>query len=99
MQFKKREIHPVFHRFPNFHSVQNLSLSTLADLIIGYSGGAFGFYKNEKTPQNMVMSNVQRIDVQDDQLLLTDLLDRQTVVVGKLVMVDLVGGVAIVQER
>ena len=55
-------------------------------------------YKNEKNPQNMVMSNVQRIDVQDDQLLLTDLLDRQTVVVGKLVMVDLVGGVAIVQE-
>ena len=56
-------------------------------------------YKNEKTPQNMVMSNVQRIDVQDDQLLLTDLMDRQTVVVGKLVMVDLVGGVAIVQEN
>ena len=55
-------------------------------------------YKNEKTPQNMVMSNVQRIDVQDGQLLLTDLLDREMVVVGKLLSVDLVGGVAIVQE-
>ena len=55
-------------------------------------------YKNEKTPQNMVMSNVQRIDVQDGQLLLTDLMDREMVVVGKLVSVDLVGGVAIVQE-
>lgn len=55
-------------------------------------------YKNEKTPQNMVMSNVQRIDVQDGQLLLTDLMDREMVIVGKLLSVDLVGGVAIVQE-
>jgi len=55
-------------------------------------------YKNEKTPQNMVMSNVQRIDVQDGQLLLTDLMDREMVLVGKLLSVDLVGGVAIVQE-
>ena len=43
-------------------------------------------YKNEKTPQNMVMSNVQRIDVQDDQLLLTDLMDREMVIVGKLLL-------------
>jgi len=55
-------------------------------------------YKGEKAPGNVIMSNVQRIDVQDDQLLLTDLMERQTVVVGKLVMVDLVGGVAIIQE-
>ena len=55
-------------------------------------------YKNEKAPQNIVMSNVQRIDVQDGQLLLTDLMDREMVVVGKLLSVDLVGGVAIVQE-
>ena len=53
-------------------------------------------YKGEKAPQNVVMSNVQRIDLQDDQILLTDLMDRQ--VVGKLLSVDLVGGVAIVQE-
>ena len=56
-------------------------------------------YKNEKTPQNVVMSNVQRIDVQDGQLLLTDLMDREMVIVGKLLSVDLVGGVAIVQEN
>ena len=55
-------------------------------------------YKNEKTPQNMVMSNVHRIDVQDGQLMLTDLMDREMVIVGKLLSVDLVGGVAIVQE-
>ena len=56
-------------------------------------------YKGAKEPQNVIMTNVQRIDVQDDQLLLTDLMDRQTVVTGKLVMVDLVGGVAIVREN
>ena len=55
-------------------------------------------YKGEKAPQNVVMANVQRIDLQDDQILLTDLMDRQVVVVGKLLSVDLVGGVAIVQE-
>ena len=46
----------------------------------------------------MVMSNVQCIDVRDGQLLLTDLMDREMVIVGKLLSVDLVGGVAIVQE-
>ena len=55
-------------------------------------------YRGEKAPQNIVMSNVQRIDLQDGQILLTDLMDRQVVVVGKLIMVDLVGGTAIVQE-
>ena len=55
-------------------------------------------YKGEKAPQNIVMSNVQRIDLQDDQIILTDLMDRQAVVVGKLLSVDLVGGIAIVQE-
>ena len=55
-------------------------------------------YKGAKEPQNVIMSNVQRIDVQDGQVLLTDLMERQTVIVGKLVSVDLVGGVAIVQE-
>ena len=55
-------------------------------------------YKGTKEPQNVVMSNVQRIDVQDGQLLLTDLMDREMVIVGQLVSVDLVGGVAIVRE-
>lgn len=55
-------------------------------------------YKGAQSPQNVVMTNVQRIDVQDGQVLLTDLMERQTVIVGKLLSVDLVGGVAIVQE-
>ena len=55
-------------------------------------------YKSEKAPQNILMSNVQKIDLQDGQILLTDLMDREMVIVGKLLSVDLVGGVAIVQE-
>lgn len=55
-------------------------------------------YKGSKEPQNIVMPNVQRIDVQDGQVLLTDLMDREMVVVGKLLSVDLVGGTAILQE-
>ena len=55
-------------------------------------------YKNTKEPANVVMSNVQAIEVQEGQILLTDLMERQTVIVGTLVSVDLVGGVAIVKE-
>ena len=55
-------------------------------------------YKNTKEPANVVMSNVQSIELQDGQILLTDLMERQTVIVGTLVSVDLVGGVAIVRE-
>ncbi|MBQ9968250.1 MAG: CooT family nickel-binding protein [Oscillospiraceae bacterium] len=55
-------------------------------------------YKNTKEPANIVMSNVQAIEVQEGQILLTDLMERQTVIVGTLVSVDLVGGVAIVRE-
>ena len=55
-------------------------------------------YKGSKEPSNIIMSNVQSIELQDGQILLTDLMERQTVIVGKLISVDLVGGVAIVQE-
>ena len=55
-------------------------------------------YKGSKEPINIIMSNVQSIELQDGQILLTDLMERQAVVVGKLISVDLVGGVAIVQE-
>ena len=39
VQFEKLEIHTVFLRFSNFHLCQNLSLTTLADWIIGYPTG------------------------------------------------------------
>lgn len=56
-------------------------------------------YRNEKSQDNLVMSNVQKIELQEGQLLLTDLMDREMVVVGSLISVDLVGGVAIIREN
>lgn len=55
-------------------------------------------YKGSKEPSNIIMSNVQSIELQDGQVLLTDLMERQAVIVGELISVDLVGGVAIVRE-
>ena len=45
-----------------------------------------------------MLGNVQRIDIKDGQVFLTDLMDRQVVIEGELVSVDLVGNVAIVRE-
>ncbi len=56
-------------------------------------------YNKEKAPQNVLMSNVQRIDIEPGQVILTDLMDRQIVIDGELVMVDLVGATAIVREK
>ncbi len=42
-------------------------------------------------PENLVLGNVQRIDIQNGQVFLTDLIDRQVVIEGELVSVDLVG--------
>ena len=41
---------------------------------------------------------MQRIDIQNGQVFLTDLMDRQVVIEGELVSVDRVGNVAIVRE-
>ena len=56
-------------------------------------------YRGAKTPENIVMNNVQSIEVQPGQVLLTDLMERQMVIVGSLVSVDLVGGSAGVREE
>ena len=48
-------------------------------------------YKGQEAPENLVLGNVQRIDIKDGQVFLTDLMDRQVVIEGELVSVDLVG--------
>ena len=53
-------------------------------------------YKGEQKPENLVLSNVQRIDCKDGQIILTDIMERQAVVVGRLVSVDLVGNTALI---
>ena len=53
-------------------------------------------YKKEQKPENLVLSNVQRIDCKDGLVYLTDIMERQAVVVGRLVSVDLVGNTALI---
>lgn len=55
-------------------------------------------YRNEVKAENVAMQNVMRIDCRDDMVILTDLLDRQVAICGKLVMANLVDGLAVVQE-
>ena len=53
-------------------------------------------YENSVEQKNLILSNVQRIDCQDGQIILTDIMERQAVVVGRLVSVDLVGNTALI---
>ena len=55
-------------------------------------------YTDKVEPENLVLSNVQRIDCKDGMVYLTDLLDRQVVVEGEIVSVDLVGNTTIIRN-
>ena len=56
-------------------------------------------YKTEQKAENLLLSNVQRIDCKDGMVYLTDLMERQVVIEGELVSVDLVGNTASVIPR
>lgn len=55
-------------------------------------------YTQKVEPENLVLSNVQRIDCKDGMLYLTDLMDRQVVVEGELVSVDLIASTVIIRK-
>ena len=55
-------------------------------------------YENSVEQKNLILSNVQRIDCKDGMVYLTDLLDRQVVVEGEIVSVDLVGNTTIIRK-
>lgn len=55
-------------------------------------------YKNNMEPSSIVMKNVMRIDCDDGQVILTDLMDRQVAIEGVLVQANLVDGFVIVKE-
>ncbi len=55
-------------------------------------------YRNEVSPTNMVMGNVMKIECKDDTVLLTDLMERQVAIHGRLIMANLVDGLAVVEE-
>ena len=55
-------------------------------------------YRNEVSPANMVMGNVMKIECKDDTVILTDLMERQVAIHGRLLMANLVEGLAVVEE-
>ena len=55
-------------------------------------------YTDKVEADNLILSNVQRIDCKDGMVYLTDLLDRQVVVEGEIVTVDLVGNTAVIRK-
>ena len=56
-------------------------------------------YREQPQAENIVMNNVQRIECHDGQVFLTDLMDRQVVIEGELVLADLVENIVVVHER
>ncbi len=55
-------------------------------------------YKNEKTPETVVMRNVMHIQCKDGCVILTDLMDRQVAIEGALLEANLVDGFVVVKE-
>ena len=56
-------------------------------------------YKNQMTPDAVIMRNVMRIDCKDGCVILTDLMERQVAIEGRLLQANLVDGFVIVQEN
>ena len=56
-------------------------------------------YKNNQSHENLVLSNVQRIEEKDGVIVLTNIMDQQVAVEGRIVMADLIGGVVVVAEN
>ena len=53
-------------------------------------------YTDKAAPENLVLSNVQRIDCKDGFVVLYDLFEREARVEGRLATIDLVGNTAVI---
>ena len=56
-------------------------------------------YKNKKSPEDVIMQNVMKVECRDGCVILTDLMDRQVAVEGQLQEGNLVDGFVIVREN
>lgn len=56
-------------------------------------------YKNEKTPDSVVMRNVMSIECTESAVILTDLMEHSVTVPGVLVSANLVDGYVIVKTE
>ena len=55
-------------------------------------------YRNNKIPENVVMKNVMRLECQDDMVIITDLMERQMAIQGRLAEANLVDGYVVIEE-
>ena len=55
-------------------------------------------YKTSQSPENLVLTNVQRIEDKGGTILLTNIMEQQVAVEGRIAMADLVGGVVVIEE-
>lgn len=55
-------------------------------------------YRNDMTPENVVLRNVMRIECKDGCVILTDLMERQVAIEGNLELANLVDGYVVVKE-
>jgi len=54
-------------------------------------------YKNEKSPETVVLKNVMALECRDGMVILTDLMERTMAVEGTLEMANLVDGYVIIR--
>lgn len=55
-------------------------------------------YREKVSAENIVLSNVTRIECKEDTVILTDLMERQVAIQGSLIMANLIDGVAVIHE-
>jgi len=56
-------------------------------------------YKNEMTPENMVLGNVMRITCEGGVVTLTDIMGREAKIEGELLSADLTGGTVVLKTK
>ncbi len=56
-------------------------------------------YANKIEADTLLLSNIQKINFDDDSVIFTDLLERETRIKGRLLSADLVGGKVIVETH
>ena len=56
-------------------------------------------YRAEIADNNLLLGNVQRIECHDGQVVLTDILERQVTIAGRVEMADLVNGKVIIAPQ
>lgn len=54
-------------------------------------------YEKTSASENMLLNNIQKITFDGDGIIFTDLLERDTRIVGKLISADLVNGKVLVE--